>query len=143
MDSKNADVTRLEAYRERTLSEIARLRLELQAEIDPAPATDEDAAADVASEIFERAKTISLVQTLEARAHSLERAIFLAEQGRYGICDQCGDTIPTERLDIMPETTLCVRCASERESGMLGRANRRRRRTYEVLDDSTDPKADA
>jgi len=135
MSTQNADVTRLEAYRERTLAEIDRLRLELQAEIEPAPATDEDAAADVASEIFERAKTISLIQTMEERVHSLDRAIVLAEQGRYGVCDQCGETIPAERLEIMPETTLCVRCASQRESGMGRRASRRRERTYEVLDD--------
>ena len=141
MATKNADVTRLEEYRERTFAEIDRLRLELRAEIEPAPATDEDAAADVASEIFERAKTISLIQTLEARIHSLDHAIALAQQGRYGICDQCGVTIPAERLEIMPETTLCVRCAGERESGGSRRPSRRRQRTYEVLDDSADPKA--
>ena len=107
----------LEKARERTLVEIARLREQLQAEIEPASATDDD-AADVAADIYERGKTLSLIQNLETKLRSLERAVELANEGRYGICEKCGVQIPAERLEIVPETTLCVRCASEREQGI-------------------------
>jgi RNA polymerase-binding transcription factor DksA len=107
----------LEKTRVRTLVEMARLREQLQEEIEPASATDDD-AADVAADIYERGKTLSLIQNLEAKLRSLERAVELANEGRYGICEKCGVRIPLERLDIVPETTLCVRCASERERGI-------------------------
>lgn len=35
--------------------------------------------------------------------------------GSYGTCEACGRSIPTERLEIIPYTTLCVACQSERE----------------------------
>ena len=33
----------------------------------------------------------------------------------FGICEECGEPIPTERLLIVPEATLCVDCQSELE----------------------------
>ncbi|MGI5917147.1 MAG: TraR/DksA C4-type zinc finger protein [Anaerolineae bacterium] len=99
------------------MAEIDRLRGELLAEIEPASATDDD-SADVAADIYERGKIISLIQSLETKLHSLDRAIAMATKGSYGICEKCGMPIPQERLDIMPETTFCVRCASEREQGI-------------------------
>lgn len=29
-------------------------------------------------------------------------------------CEKCGDKIPQERLDILPNTRTCVRCSDER-----------------------------
>jgi len=107
----------LEKARERTLTELARLREQLQEEIEPASATDDD-SADVAADIYERGKILSLIQNLEGKLHAIDHAIELAQEGRYGICEKCGAVIPPERLEIMPETTLCVKCASEREQGI-------------------------
>lgn len=33
----------------------------------------------------------------------------------YGICEECGNEIPDDRLKIYPETTLCVPCKQEEE----------------------------
>ena len=118
MPRRDKEIETLQKVRERTLSDIARLRKELQVEIEPAPATDADAAADVAADIYERGKTISLIRNLENKLHSLDRAIDLASKGAHGICEKCGEKIPQERLNIVPETTVCVRCASELEKGI-------------------------
>ena len=118
MARQEKEIERLQAIRQHTLEEIERLKQELQAEVEPTSATDDDSAAEAAADIYERGKIVSLIQSLEAKVHSLERAIELAEQGKYGICEKCGSVIPKERLEIMPETTLCVRCASELEQGI-------------------------
>ena len=110
-------VEELEEVRRRTLREIARLREQLQAEIEPASADDDD-MADVAADIYERGKTISLISSLEDKLHSIEHAISVATSGNYGVCEVCGQPIPEERLQIMPETTLCVQCASKLEQGI-------------------------
>jgi DnaK suppressor protein len=137
-DEKMAELTQL---REKTVSEIERLREELQTEVEPALAADDDAAADMAADIYERGKIISLINNLETKLHSLDRAMNMAEQGTYGICEKCGVQIPEERLKIMPETTHCVRCASEMERGirrvsMLSMAREaREQRSYANEDD--------
>jgi RNA polymerase-binding transcription factor DksA len=117
MSDQNATLDSLTRLRERTVLDIERLREELQAEIEPASATDDD-SADVAADVYERGKIISLIQNLELKLRSLDNAIEKARRGTYGICEKCGNPIPPERLEIMPETTLCVRCASEREQGI-------------------------
>ena len=38
-----------------------------------------------------------------------------AEQGTYGICERCGNPIAPERLQIFPETRLCIDCKNEVE----------------------------
>ena len=72
----------------------------------------------MAADIYERGKIISLIQNLQIKLHSIDHALKVAEAGRYGICEKCGQTIPAERLEIMPETTLCVQCASQLEHGI-------------------------
>ncbi|MFH1085450.1 MAG: TraR/DksA C4-type zinc finger protein [Chloroflexota bacterium] len=107
----------LRDLRERTLADIAHLQEQLQEEIEPASATDDD-AADVAADIYERGKIISLIQNMQMKLHSIDHAMQVTEEGRYGVCEKCGCTIPAERLEIMPETTLCVQCASQLEHGI-------------------------
>lgn len=45
---------------------------------------------------------------------------------RTGYCEFCGSRIPRERLEIIPETTTCVRCSQARhytEVEILGARN--------------------
>lgn len=46
---------------------------------------------------------------IERRAQ-VERAIERLDAGAYGICESCGGTIPTERLELFPAATTCVAC---------------------------------
>lgn len=43
--------------------------------------------------------------------HDIRRALRLIEEGTYGTCQTCGQTIGAERLSAIPWTTTCVRCA--------------------------------
>jgi len=117
MPRQSKELEELRKVRERTLLDIERLREELHAEIEPASATDDD-SADVAADIYERGKVLSLIQSLEAKLHSLDEAIARASKGIYGICQMCGEEIAPERLAVMPETIYCVRCASRVEQGI-------------------------
>ena len=42
---------------------------------------------------------------------NIQAALQRIEEGNYGICDNCGDSIAESRLDVLPEATLCVKCA--------------------------------
>lgn len=48
------------------------------------------------------------------RLRQIRRAMDALEEGTYGTCVRCGDTIPRGRLEIVPETRLCVGCARQR-----------------------------
>lgn len=66
-------------------------------------------------------RQIRLDQELEGmaarRLEAIDRALDHAAQGRLSVCDNCGGNIPVTRLRAVPGTTLCVSCASDRESG--------------------------
>lgn len=42
----------------------------------------------------------------------IRQAIARIDKGEYGTCMMCGDLIPRERLDALPYTGMCVKCAS-------------------------------
>ncbi len=62
--------------------------------------------ADRLEPMLERA-----ARRVDAIQHALERAV----QGRLMVCESCGGPIALERLRALPQTTLCVNCARERE----------------------------
>ena len=57
--------------------------------------------------------------TLEERAREslgqVDRALARIEDGTYGVCVRCGDTIAPERLEAMPEAELCISCKEREE----------------------------
>jgi RNA polymerase-binding transcription factor DksA len=78
-----------------------------------------DHLADDATELFEREKLLSLETTLRGHLSQVERALKAIENGTYGKCEVCGRPIGAERLDAVPETTLCLehKAAAERQAG--------------------------
>ena len=40
-----------------------------------------------------------------------ERAVARHREGTYGQCSRCGDEIPAERLEALPEADTCISCS--------------------------------
>ena len=40
----------------------------------------------------------------------IRKALTRLKIGKYGICDECGKIIDTDRLAVKPETTKCIDC---------------------------------
>lgn len=110
---------KLQAEYDSTLRELKRQRTYLEAEVERVTDGGED-SVDGASDVYEREKTLAIVQTLEIKLTSIERAMRALARGRYGICEMCGESIEAERLAIMPQSTRCVQCQNK-----LERAQRR------------------
>jgi RNA polymerase-binding transcription factor DksA len=95
------------------LAEIARLQLALESsEVDP---SEDEADPDV----VEREKILAVMAALDSRLSEVDAALRQTEAGAYGLCERCGEPIDPERLKIVPEATMCVRCKSiaERQRG--------------------------
>ena len=102
----------------RIAGELERLREALKVEVDvDAEEGDPD--------LIEREKNVALVSQLEAKLTRVQAALRAIEKGKYGTCERCSKEIPTERLDVRPDATLCVTCQAEVEKlikrGLLAR----------------------
>jgi RNA polymerase-binding protein DksA len=101
-------IERLEQQRQEAVREIENLRNDLRNMAEPS--ADE---ADV--DAYEREKTWALVQSLKRKIESIDHAIRQAQEGTYGICESCGQKIDPARLEILPDTTLCLSCKRKTE----------------------------
>lgn len=68
-----------------------------------------------AAEQFGHAKTSAVTRELQKRIIQTRKALARVKIGKYGICEDCGKMIDTDRLMIYPEATLCKSCAAKRE----------------------------
>ena len=66
--------------------------------------------ADVGSDHFEREQTFSFIQSDNAILKLIEEALVRIREGTYGICENCGCTIPKVRLNFLLYTATCVNC---------------------------------
>lgn len=64
--------------------------------------------ADVGTELYERGKDIALNEESEIQLEEVELALLRMEAGQYGTCVICGQEIPYERLEAIPETAYCI-----------------------------------
>ena len=57
----------------------------------------------------------ALLQRGRERVANLEQAMSRLEQGTYGVCEQCSGPIHPDRMAVLPDVRLCIRCARDRE----------------------------
>jgi DnaK suppressor protein len=67
---------------------------------------------DGTSEAVSRLTDVGVVDSMNATEARIERALEKLSDGSYGTCDSCGAAIPPGRLDVAPESVLCVTCAA-------------------------------
>ncbi|ACZ42253.1 transcriptional regulator, TraR/DksA family [Thermobaculum terrenum ATCC BAA-798] len=78
---------------------------------------DEDSSygnhmADEGTDTFEQEKEIALQRNLRSVLNEIEAALKRMDEGTYGICIDCGQEIPIERLMARP---YAVRCVADQE----------------------------
>jgi DnaK suppressor protein len=118
---KKAD---LKVYKERLVQLRARLRGDVSAMADAALRKTRSEAsgdlssmpihmADIGSDNFEQEFTLSLMQNDEGTLDLIEAALERIEEGGYGSCTECGGNVPKTRLNALPYTPFCVKCAEK------------------------------
>jgi len=68
----------------------------------------------------------TLPQMRSATLAHMDDALGQIDAGRYGVCVECGDRIPQERLVALPFAVRCRECEARREQ-QLGQAQARQR----------------
>jgi DnaK suppressor protein len=72
--------------------------------------------ADVGTDAFEQEITLDLLGNEKGVLEQVEAALKRIEDGSYGRCEECGLGIAKARLEAIPYTALCVKCASRQEA---------------------------
>jgi len=68
-----------------------------------------------AAEQFGHARTSAIREQLDRKIVQTKKALALIKLGTYGICEDCGKMIDTDRLMVYPEATQCAKCMTKRE----------------------------
>lgn len=117
---QHLDTTELEELRDALEVELATIEEELAAhgrirsdngQWEPMTTGSDGEEADqtdIADNIEEFANNVSLVDQWETRHREITHAIQLMDTGLYGLCSECGEEIPFDRLEANPAATTCV-----------------------------------
>lgn len=96
--------------RNEALARIRDFRRAQEEDAEPFPGDELDAARALA-EVETHA---GLIERAEYRLKAIAAAFSRVEEGRYGICEECGEDIPVDRLKVLPFAAYCVDCQSKR-----------------------------
>ena len=73
--------------------------------------------ADMGSDQYEQDFSLSLVANEEEVLEQIDAALERIDAGTYGACTVCESKIPKMRLNAIPFTAYCVKCADQIQRG--------------------------
>jgi len=76
-----------------------------------------------ATETFELEKRLALEKRLRAQLAEVEHALHKFEDGTYGLCDVCGQSIDPARLEALPQANLCLNCKAQQAKNAKGKSS--------------------
>jgi DnaK suppressor protein len=63
-----------------------------------------------ATETLELEKRLVLENRIRQEMSGIDHALEKFEKGTYGLCENCGQPIDPERLEVLPQAAYCVNC---------------------------------
>ncbi|MGO9062383.1 MAG: TraR/DksA family transcriptional regulator [Candidatus Binataceae bacterium] len=106
----------LNHQRNQALAQVREYRRDQEEEATPPPGDEMDMARSLA-DVETHA---SLIERVEERLKAIDFAFERLNLGRYGVCAQCGEHIPVERLKALPFAAYCVDCQEKRNNAGRG-----------------------
>jgi len=74
-----------------------------------------------ATETLELEKRLAIEERIKGLIVSVEHALQKFEDGTYGLCDSCGKKIDPERLEALPQASLCLECKTSQSKNARGK----------------------
>jgi len=71
--------------------------------------------ADVASDTYDREFSLGMISSERESLYELDDALKRAEEGAFGICEECKSLITKTRLKAVPYARLCLKCQQKKE----------------------------
>ncbi len=84
----------------------------LVAEREPGDVQFDEESGEGDTLAVERERDLALSAQASAAVEEIDIALAKIKDGTYGVCEQCHNVIPKERLRALPNAALCVQCKS-------------------------------
>lgn len=105
---------RLEAMKRRALDEISGTAADVEKNATPQDHEVRSQADEAEAERFGDVRYAEM-EIDRARLHEIEQAQQRIAEGRYGVCLDCGEEIPRERMLALPTAIRCAACQAAAE----------------------------
>lgn len=102
--------------RETLRAKLAQTHDEIRKAIEELPAqTTRFDSASMGAEMERRDKVVKKINRLDEQLRGINLALQKVENGTYGICHNCGNSISPARLDAIPWAILCITCKEKQD----------------------------
>ncbi|MFC2051312.1 TraR/DksA family transcriptional regulator [Chloroflexota bacterium] len=109
--------SRLEDERKRLLGELEQLEVGIRPTEERREGSPFGKREEEATESFELEKRLALEKQIKDQLAIVERTLHKFEEGTYGSCDNCGQPIDPDRLEALPQASLCLDCKAKNAKG--------------------------
>lgn len=103
---------RLQSERERLIAELEQIKsgvaIDERREGSPFGKREEEA-----TETLELEKRLAMERRVREHITSIEHALDKFDKKTYGLCDNCGQPIDPDRLEALPQASLCLNCKAQ------------------------------
>jgi RNA polymerase-binding protein DksA len=111
----------LESERKRLNEELEQLQANVSSQEERREGSPFGKREEEATEALELEKRLALENRIHQELAKIEHALDKFEKGTYGLCDNCGQPIPPERLEALPQANLCVTCKEQQAKNAKGK----------------------
>lgn len=112
---------RLEGERKRLIEEMGQLKTAMRPADERREGSPFGKREEEATESYELERRLTLEKSIREQLAAVEHALKKFEDGTYGLCDNCGKPIPPERLEALPQATLCLDCKARQAKDAKGK----------------------
>jgi DnaK suppressor protein len=100
----------LESEHKRYAEELAKLQTTASTSEERREGSPFGKREEEATETMELEKRLTLENRIRQEMSDIERALEKFDKGTYGFCENCGQPIDPERLEVLPQAAYCLKC---------------------------------
>ena len=115
--------SRLKSERKRLIEELEQLKASANTTEDRREGSPFGKREEEATETLELEKRLALEKRIREQLAGVEHALHKFEEATYGLCDNCGQPIDPERLEALPQASLCMNCKAQQAKNAKGKSS--------------------
>ena len=115
--------SRLESEQQRLTKELEQLRASARPSDERREGSPFGKREEEATEAQELEKRLALEKRMRDQLTEVEHALHKFEEGTYGLCDVCGQSIDPARLEALPQASLCLSCKAKQAKNAKGKTS--------------------
>ena len=111
--------SRLQAEDKRLRDELAQIETEAKPTETRREGSPFGKREEEATESSDLEKRLAMEKRIGGAMSEIEHALQKLDAGTYGLCDVCGKSISPERLEALPQASVCVDCKAKGAKGKV------------------------